>query len=138
MLPALVLSLSGCATVWARGIVRDQEGQPIAGATVTLSPAGSTSASSSGVSEHNGCFNILSSAKKDQTRFVLTVGASGFKELSASFTRKERLTATVTLLAESQPGDSSLTRVPESEERRVYEEACIPPPVPGAMSLGVR
>lgn len=137
-LPALVLSLSGCATAWARGIVRDREGQPVAGATLALAPAGSTTASSTDVSEHNGCFNVSASARKEQATFVLTVRAPGYKDVSVSFPRRERLTATITLTAEGEPGSSSLTRVPAAEELRVYEGPCIPPPVPGAMSLGLR
>ncbi len=138
VLPALVLSLSGCATAWARGVVRDAEGQPIPGATIVLSAAGATAASSTGVSEASGCFNILASARKEQETFVLTVRAAGYKDLSVSFPRRERLTATLMLLAEGSAGGSVLTRVPASEERRAYEEPCIPPAVPGAMSLGIR
>ncbi len=138
VLVSLVPAMSACSTAWARGIVRDQEGQPISGATVALSAAGSSVVASTAVSEGNGCFNVLASAKKEQETFLLTVRASGYKALSVSFPRRERLTATVTLLDEGESGDSSLTRVPASEEMRIYEGPCIPPPVPGAYSLGLR
>jgi len=133
--PALVLFTSACATAWARGVVRDQDGRPVSGATVALSEAGAPGAASTSVSESNGCFNVVTSARREQETFVLTVRATGYKDLSMSFRRRERLTATVLLMAESQPGSSALTRLSGDEERRVYEEACIPPAVPNATSL---
>lgn len=103
-----------------------------------MSPLGEEVGGARGVSESNGCFNVLTSAKKEQSEFVLIVAAPGYKPVSAHFRKEDRFTALVTLAPESGPGDGSVTRVADSEQSRVYEQPCIPPVDGAASSFGIR
>ena len=138
LVASVALFLSACATAWARGVVRDRNGRPISEAAVALSAIGASSPSVTSLSEANGCFSVVAPARRGQASFLLTVKASGYKEVSVSFPRRERLTATITLLAETQPGTSTAARLSPSEESRAYEEPCIPVSVPDATRLGIR
>ena len=134
----LGLSASGCASAWARGVVLDPEGKPVEGATVELVAAEVSAAPRIVKSQSNGCFSVLAPLKKGQQSFRLTVRASGRKDASTSFPAPERLTAAVTLVADAQPGASSVTGLAAADVVKGYEERCVPAGVPGATSLGLR
>ena len=134
----ILLGSSGCATAWARGIVRDETGKEVSGAQIAVSAVGAVEVGARGESELNGCFNVTARAKKDQPEFVLTVTAPGYKPLQVQFHRKERFTALVTLASKDGPGEGSVTRVEVSDQQRVFEEPCIPPVLSEASQLGIR
>jgi len=135
---SLALLASGCTTARARGVVTDPEGRPVPNAKVVLSPTGGSAKRETALTDANGCFSLLSSAKTEPNTFVLTVRADGYKELSFAFPGKEDLIAAVRLLANGAPGESSLERIPPADRDRVYTLPCVPPAVPGATSIGIR
>ena len=134
----ILLGSSGCATAWARGIVRDETGKEVSGAEIAVSALGADTAGARGVSESNGCFNVAARAGKDQPDFVLTVTAPGYKPVHARFEQKERFTALVTLAPVDGSGDGSVARVEISDQQKVFEEPCIPYVISAASQIGIR
>jgi len=134
----ILLGSSGCATAWARGIVRDETGKEVSGAQIAVSAIGSDAVGVRGESESNGCFNVTARAGKDQPEFVLTVTAPGYKPVHVQFQQKERLTALVTLAPKDGPGEGAVTRVEVSDQQKVFEEPCIPYVISAASQLGIR
>ncbi len=126
-----------CATASARGIVRDQDGRPVAGATVALSPERAPDDNVTGKSGKDGCFGVLTMTRGREAVFLLTVRAPGFKPLSATFPRQKRITADVTLVPDGQTGDSSLARLTSPRELRRFEDVCVPVYPPEATSFGL-
>ena len=134
----ILLGSSGCATAWARGIVRDETGKEVSGAEIAVSALGADAVGARGASESNGCFNVYARAGKDQPEFMLTVTAPGYKPVHVQFEQKVRFTALVTLAPKDGPGDGFVTRVEVSDQYKVFEEPCIPVVVSGASQLGIR
>ena len=134
----ILLGSSGCATAWARGIVRDETGKEVSGAEVAVSAIGADTVDARGESETNGCFNVTAGARKGQPEFVLTVTAPGYKSVRVQFQQKERFTALVALAPKDGPGEGSVTRVEVSDQQRVFEEPCIPPVPSEASQIGIR
>ena len=139
LVSALILLVSsGCATAWARGIVRDETGKEVSGAQIAVSAVDADVVGARGESESNGCFNVTAGARKGQPEFVLTVTAPGYKPVHARFRQKERFTALVTLAPKDGPGDGSVARVEVADQQKVFEEPCIPVVVSAASQLGIR
>ena len=134
----ILLGSSGCATAWARGIVRDETGKEVSRAEIAVSALGADAVGARGVSESNGCFNVTARAGKDQPEFVLTVTAPGYKPVHVRFQQNERFTALVTLAPKDGPGDGFVTRVEVSDQYKLFEERCIPAVVSAASQLGIR
>ena len=134
----ILLCSSGCATAWARGIVRDETGKEVSGAEVAVSAIGADTVGARGESESNGCFSVTARARKGQPEFVLAVTAPGYKPVHARFPQKERFTALVTLAPKDGPGDGSVARVEVADQQKVFEEPCIPVVVSAASQLGIR
>jgi len=59
----ILLVSSGCATAWARGIVRDETGKEVSGAEVAVTAIGADMVGARGESESNGCFNVTARCK---------------------------------------------------------------------------
>ncbi len=127
-----------CATASARGVVRDEGGRPIPGATVGLSPEREPDDDVTATSGTSGCFGVLTITRAWEATFLLTVRAPGYKPLSTPFPRQKRLTAAVTLVAEGQAGDSSLARLGSPRELKEFEARCVPVYPPGSTGLGIR
>ncbi len=135
---ALTVGVSACATTGARGVVRDGDGRPVAGATLALSAAGSARALVTGATEPNGCFSVLTPARRAPGTIRLTVAARGYQGVEMSFTRDERPVVAVTLAVADGPGAGAVVRLSPTEARATYEEPCNPAAAPGAAGLGVR
>jgi hypothetical protein len=138
LLCVLAFLTTGCASVSARGLIRDANGRPIEKAAVTVRDAASRTALESASSEANGCFTLLKGVRRDQLQFVLEVSAPGQRTAIFAFERKQRDALLVTLVEQSSSQESSIRAATAFERVSLYEPPCAPFLPPDVSSIGIR
>ncbi len=132
------LMATGCASVTVHGIVRDEQGQPVAIAAAKVSDETTGAVVVAGDTNANGCLGLFELVKGRQQSFVLRIEAPGYREAVLSFSRKEVLTLAVTLMAESGAAESTIRRIPWDEQASTYRLYCVQSVPPAAGMMGVR
>jgi hypothetical protein len=138
LLCVLAFLTTGCASVSARGLIRDANGRPIEKAAVTVRNAASRTALESASSEGNGCFTLFKGVRRDQLQFVLEVSAPGQRTAIFAFERKQRDALLVTLVEQSSSQESSIRAATAFERVSLYEPPCAPFLPPDVSSIGIR
>ncbi|HTY40973.1 MAG TPA: carboxypeptidase-like regulatory domain-containing protein [Thermoanaerobaculia bacterium] len=124
---------SGCAAIYARGLVANAQGQPIGGATVrVVDPRGAVVAATS--TDAHGCFLFNPRAPGGERHFTLEVGAPEFQ--TARFPISLSPPILLAALVQDGAAATSAIRPATTQERAgVYTPTCVPASSPGASQL---
>ncbi|HWZ86649.1 MAG TPA: carboxypeptidase-like regulatory domain-containing protein, partial [Thermoanaerobaculia bacterium] len=126
--------LSGCATVWSRGVVQDAGGASIQSASIRVVQAGSSKPAAVIPVDRNGCFMVGPFVAHGEHRFELEVSAPGYKP--ATFEFDLQTPVLFGTLVPASAGESSEIRPATATEREgTWAPLCIPPMPPGASQL---
>jgi hypothetical protein len=134
VLLALGVASSGCSSVSAKGIVRTVEGEPVAGATLTLRSSQSGVPEPARYSEPNGCFNVFGMAR-GQEAGVLLVESPGYKPLEWHIPPGRDSLLLITLAPASAANASSARPVTPRERGTLYATPCEPQIRANSLSL---
>jgi len=127
------LSASGCAAIYARGLVADAHGQPIGGATVRVVDArGDVVASTS--TDVNGCFLFNPRAPGGERQFTLEIGAPAFRSARFPITLSPPIVLAA-LVPDGAAAPSAIRPATTEERADVYNRTCVPASSPGASLL---
>jgi hypothetical protein len=123
----------GCSAIWIRGIVRNESGEflPGASARVTAGPEAIASTPTGGY----GCLLIAHSVPKNVRHFRLEVAAPGYKAATFDF-ELDTPVLVATLAPSSSEAQSTLRPATNSERADLWQAYCDPPLPPGAQTLG--
>lgn len=117
---------AGCATVFARGVVRDAVGEPLGNASVQITSPRTGQVLAAGVTDAGGCFHLLVAAPQGERRFALEASEPGYK--SVTFTMgfdNPILLTTLAAVLSGQP--SRIRRLSYEESYEQWELTCAPP-----------
>jgi len=118
--------LSGCATVFTRGIVHDAAGEPIGNASVRVTSVESGKLVAEAVTDTSGCFNLHQFPPDSGRHFRLDVSLQGYKRVSFAFALESPVLEG-TLAAGSSSKESVLQPLTREQAYGRWELICAPP-----------
>jgi hypothetical protein len=132
---ALAPALTGCATVWTRGVVVDAGGAPVPGVPLDLRDGGSGKLVSRTSTDANGCFLLGPFAAGAARSFELEAGSPGYKRATFAFALE---TPILLVLLEPPDSEASSAIRPATYAERAgkFDPFCVPSWPPGAQELG--
>jgi Carboxypeptidase regulatory-like domain len=122
--PVLAAMAVGCATIYSRGIVEVGAGDPVPGAEVRLATS-TGQAVAAARTDANGCFFLQKTAPKNERRFILEIGAEGYKSAHLEVGLQPPILL-VTLVPPSTEGESRVRATTAAERSEKWEPRCIP------------
>jgi len=125
---------TGCSSIFTRGLISDDHGNPVGGATVRVFDETGVRQISFDVTNANGCFLISARAPKGQKRYTLDVEAPGFQPARQDFSLGDDVLIG-NLAASSSPDPSRIHVATSSERSDRWIPNCAPPPTMGSDSL---
>jgi hypothetical protein len=125
---------SGCASIWSRGIVLDEQGKILTSATVTVASAAGSGTVADMPTDSFGCFLVARKAPKDERKFRLEVSAPGYAAATFDFGLETPIL--VARLAKADSGArSEIHPASRDEQDDKWTPYCNPPLPPGASQL---
>jgi hypothetical protein len=127
---------SGCASIWSRGIVQDEQGRVVSHASVRVVGADSETVAAASTDEF-GCFLIGRLPPKGQRRFRLEIFAEGREPASFDFDLETPILI-ATLAKSGEAAHSAIHAASPTERTDRWEAYCDPPLPPGSQELAPR
>jgi hypothetical protein len=131
---AAAVALTGCATVWSRGIVQDARGESLPNAMARVVDKKGDNPVATTLTNFNGCFMLGPFVAPQSRDFELEIGAPGYKTATFAFDLQTPILF-VRLLPDSSEAASDIHPATYSERTGKYEPLCVPPLPPGAEQL---
>ncbi len=134
-LPAVWLT-AGCASIWTRGIVQDEQGGLVATASVRVVSVAGSNPVAMASTDMFGCFLVSHFAPRGERRFRLEVTAPGYELATFDLDLQAPVPILVATLARSAFGSqSAIHPATDSERKDRWEAFCDPLLPPGSQTL---
>ena len=125
---------SGCASIWSRGIVLDEQGHIVKNASVTVTSVAGSGTVADMPTDSFGCFLVARVAPKGERKFRLEVAAPGYAPATFEF-RLETPILIAKLANADSPARSEIHPASRDEQDEKWTPYCNPPLPPGAQEL---
>ena len=126
---------SGCASIWSRGLVQDDQGQVLPAASVRVSSVANAGTVFAAGTDMFGCFLVSKSPPKGERHFRLEITASGYQPATFDFDLETPILI-ATLARTGSGSQSGIHPATEAEREDRWEAYCNPKFPPGAQTLG--
>jgi hypothetical protein len=125
---------SGCASIWSRGIVLDEQGHLVRTASVTVTSEAGSGTVAEMPTDSFGCFLVARVAPKGERKFRLSVAAPGYAPATFDFGLETPIL--IAKLAKEDSGTrSEIHPASLDEQDDKWTPYCNPPSPPGAQQL---
>jgi len=122
---ASTLLSAGCATIYARGLVRDAGGSPVGNAVVRVTSDETARPIAVSKTDANGCFSVSELAPRHRRGFTIEAAAPGFEPAAFRFTLHSPILL-ATLAGASADARSEIRSMSPKERSTLWEPLCVP------------